>query len=261
VLCRLVGTLLNGLAGGDEHPGARPVSAGVSRSGSGGGFAEGVRLGVGPGAATFVLALSYGAAASIAGWGITLPIVFSALAFSGSAQFTLLTTLSAGSAVAAVAAAILINVRYIVMSVALNNSLRGPRLWRAVQAQALADASFVVAHRGEGRFNVARLIGASVPQWMFWVTGTAVGLLTAPSVQLLHSLGADVAFPAFFLMLALEELRRSRRAVVAAVLGASIAAALLWVTNPGNALLGATIAALIGAIRGRPRRSSRGRPS
>jgi predicted branched-subunit amino acid permease len=214
-------------------------------------FAEGVRLGLGPAAATFVLALAYGAAASNAGWGIALPVAFSGLAFSASAQFTLLTTLSASSAVAAVTAAVLINARYVVMSVAINDSLRGDRLGRALQAQALADASFVIAHRGGGRFNIARLIGASVPQWMCWVTGTAIGLLLAPSAHLLHSLGADVTFPAFFVVLALDELRKSRRAIFAAALGASVAGALLFVTTPGDALLGATAAAFIGAIGGR----------
>jgi predicted branched-subunit amino acid permease len=214
-------------------------------------FAEGVRLGLGPAAATFVLALAYGAAASNAGWGIALPLAFSGLAFSASAQFTLLTTLSVSSAVAAVTAAVLINVRYVVMSVAINDSLRGGRLRRALQAQVLADASFVVAHRGGGRFDIARLVGASVPQWMCWVTGTAIGLLLAPSAHLLHSLGADVTFPAFFVVLALDELRTSHRAIVAAALGASIAGALLFVTTPGNALLGATAAAFIGVIGGR----------
>jgi 4-azaleucine resistance transporter AzlC len=205
-----------------------------------------------------VLALAYGAAASIAGWGVTVPLVFSMLAFSGSAQFTLLTTLSAGSAVAAVTAAVLINARYLVMSVALNDSLHGGRLSRALQTQALADASFVVAHRGDGRFDIARLIGASVPQWLGWVGGTAVGLLTAPSAHLLHALGADVTFPAFFLVLALDELRKTRRAMVAAALGALIAAALLFVTTPGNALLAATVAALIGAIQRPAQRNDRG---
>jgi 4-azaleucine resistance transporter AzlC len=221
-------------------------------------FAEGVQLGLGPGAATFVLALAYGAAAHNAGWGIAVPLAFSGLAFSASAQFTLLTTLSAGSAGVAVTAAVLINARYLAMSVALNDSLRGGRLRRALQAQALADASFVIAHRGGGRFDIARLIGASVPQWMCWVTGTALGLLLAPSPHLMHSLGADVTFPAFFLVLALDELRKSRRAIVAAVLGASIAGALLFVTTPGNALLGATAATLIGTIPGRRQLSDRG---
>jgi len=92
--------------------------------------------------------------------------------------------------------------------------------------------------------------------------GTAVGLLAAPSAHLMHALGADVVFPAFFLMLALDELRKSQRAIVAAILGAGIAAALLFVTNPGNALLGATAAALVGAVHGgRPPAQRSGRTS
>lgn len=229
---------------------AATTSSGTAREA----FTAGIRLGAGPGAATFVLGLAYGAAARIAGWGITVPLAFSALAFSGSAQFTLLTTLKAGSAVAA---AVLINARYLVMSVALNDSLHGGRLRRALQTQALVDASFVVAHRGHGRFDIARLIGASVPQWAGWVSGTAAGLLAAPSRQLMRALGADVTLPAFFLVLALDELRRSRRAIAAA--GACIAAALLFVTTPGNALLAATLAATAGAIgRHTPRENHAG---
>ena len=59
------------------------------------------------------------------------------------------------------------------MGIALNDSLHGSRLWRALQAQALVDASFMVAHRGGGRFDIARLVGATVPQWPCWVVGTA----------------------------------------------------------------------------------------
>jgi predicted branched-subunit amino acid permease len=57
-----------------------------------------------------------------------------------------------------------------------------------------------------------------------------------------------VAFPAFFLILALDELRHSSRALVAGLLGAAIAAALLFVTTPAYALLGATAAALLGVL-------------
>ncbi len=210
-------------------------------------FVAGMRMGLGPAAPTFVLGLTFGAAAATAGWGRAAPLAFSTLAFSGSAQFTLLSTLSAGSALAAITAALLINARYLMMSVALNDSLRGSRLRRAVQAQALADASFAVAHQGHGRFDVPRLIGASVPQWTGWVTGTALGMLAAPPPELMHSLGLDVAFPAFFLLLAFEELRRSRQAVLAAVFGGGIAALLLLVTGPGLALLGATAGTVIGA--------------
>lgn len=212
------------------------------------GIAAGIRLGLGPAVAAFVLALSFGAEAEARGWGLGLPVLFSALAFSGSAQFTLLTALSGGTVAAAIASAALINGRYLVMSVALNESLRGSRLSRALQAQALVDASFVFAHRNDGRYDVSRLIGASLPQWVLWVLGTAVGVLVAPSPDLMHRLGLDVVFPAFFLVLALEEVRRSRRALAASLLGAVVAAGLLLVTDPGYALLGATAAALIGLL-------------
>lgn len=211
-------------------------------------FVDGLRLGIGPGSAAFVLALSFGAEAQARGWGFGLPVLFSMFAFSGSAQFTLLTTLAGGTALAAVTSAVLINARYLVMSVALNNSLHGGRLSRALQAQALVDASFVVAHRANGGYDIVRLIGASVPQWFLWVSGTAIGALTSPSPDLMHRLGLDVAFPAFFLILALDELRRSSRALIAALLGAGVAAALLFITSPGYALLGATVAALLGVL-------------
>ena len=166
---------------------------------SSGALTDGMRLGAGPGAATFVLGLAYGAAASAAGWGGAVPLVFSILACSGSAQFTLLTTLPAGGAVAAVAAAVLINARYLVMSVALNDSLRGGRLRRALQAQALLDASFAVGHRGNGRFDLARVIGASIPQWLCWVGGTAVGaagLARALRAPMLLAVGCGMAVTA-----------------------------------------------------------------
>lgn len=211
-------------------------------------FFEGMRLGVGPGAAAFVLALSFGAEAVARDWGFGLPVLFSMFAWSGSAQFALLTSLAGGSAVVAVTSAVLINARYLMMSLALNDSLRGGRLSRALQVQALCDASFVVAHRTKGGYDIVRLIGASVPQWVLWAAGTAVGALTAPSPDLMQRLGLDVAFPAFFLILALDELRRSKRALVAGLLGASVAAALLFVTTPSYALLGAIAAALLGIL-------------
>lgn len=216
------------------------------------GFVSGARAAAGPAAAVFVLGVSFGSAAMNAGWGTGAPLLFSALAFSGSAQFSLLTTLPTGSALAAVTSATLINARYLVMGIALNDSLRGNRAWRAVQAQALVDASFVVAHRGGGRFDIPRLVGASVSQWCAWVVGTGCGVLLQPDPALLTQLGADVIFPAFFLILALEEIH-SRRAAVAALSGACIAGGLLLVAQPGIALLAATAGALVGALPGRER--------
>ena len=210
-------------------------------------FAHGARDAIGPAAATLVLGISFGAAAAGADWGFAAPLAFSALGFSGSAQFTLLTTLHTGSALAAVASAVLINARYLVMGLALNDSLQGSRGRRALQAQALVDASFVVAHRGGGRFDIGRLFGATVPQWSCWLLGTLLGLLARPDAALMQRLGLDVVFPAFFVLLILEEIKSSR-AAIAALCGGCISGALLLVTEPGYALLAATAAALLGLL-------------
>lgn len=95
----------------------------------------------------------------------------------------------------------LVNVRYLVMSVALSGSLRGGRLRFALQAQALVDASFAISHGGEGEYDVGKLFGASCPQWMCWVLGTATGLILTPPPTFIHTFGLDTALPAFFLIL------------------------------------------------------------
>ena len=214
-------------------------------------FTRGLRLGIAPALATAVLALNFGAEARARGWGTVAPVAFSAFAFSGSAQFTLLSSLSGATVLAAIVAAMVINVRYLVMSVAIAPSLRGGRPARILQAQAIVDASFLAAHDQDERYDVWRMIGVSVPQWICWTGGTAVGVLAAPSPDLMHRLGLDVAFPAFFIVLLIDEVRRSRRAVVACLLGAVIAAGLLFVTGPSYALLGAAAATLIGLRRRR----------
>lgn len=210
-------------------------------------LAEGARGAIGPAAATFALGITFGAGAAAAGWGYAAPMFFSAFGFSGSAQFSLLTTLSTGSALAAIASAVLINARYLVMGIALNDSLSGPRWRRALQAQPLVDASFVVAHQGGGRFDPVRLLGATIPQWSCWLVGTLVGLLLRPDADMMQRLGIDVIFPAFFLLLVIEEVR-SVRAATAALCGAAIAGGLLLVTEPGYALLAATAGAFVGLL-------------
>ena len=211
------------------------------------GIVDGIRRGIGPAAATAVFGAGFGAMAATAGWGTAAPVTFSALAFSGTAQSMLLVSSAAGL-VPAVAAAVLVNVRHVVMSIALNDSLRGSRWVRALHAQALVDPSFALAHRGNGRFDRAVLIGASIPQWVAWVVGTVVGLLVAPGPDVIRAYGLDVALPAFFLLLAIDEARRSRPAVAAALTGAALAAAALTVLPASAALLVALAGAIVGLV-------------
>jgi predicted branched-subunit amino acid permease len=135
------------------------------------------------------------------------------------------------------------------MGVAVASDLRGGRLRRALEGQAVVDASWAAAHVGGGRFDRALLIGATLPQWPLWVVGTLLGAVFAPSEHVVRMLGLDATFPAFFLVLLLDEVSGSWRSRTAAGLGGTIAAGLVTMFPAGLALLGATVAALTGLRR------------
>src|SRR5436305_9950991 len=87
-------------------------------------FVGGLRLGVGFGAAVFVMGVTFGALARSHGWGVLAPVVCSAVVFSGSAQFALLAALGGpGTLVPAVVAVVLISARFLPMGIAVGPSL------------------------------------------------------------------------------------------------------------------------------------------
>ena len=212
-------------------------------------FRTGLRAGAGFALPTFVLAVSFGVLARTLGWGLVAPIVFSAVVFSGSAQFAVADVLGAGgSAVAAIVAAILVNARFAVMGVAVASALQGRRLRRALEAQSTVDASWALANRGGGRFDCELLIGATLPQYVAWVSGTVVGVFAGDSVDP-EALGLDVLFPAFFLGLLIDELRNGRDHVAAGLVAVAVSIALIPFTPPGIPIIAACVGALIGLRR------------
>jgi predicted branched-subunit amino acid permease len=212
-------------------------------------FRSGLRLGIPYAGASALLAISFGVLAEPL-MGPVAPIVMSALVFAGSAQFAAAAVLAAGGgAVAAVAAGILLNLRYAPMGVALAPSLHGGALRRAAIGQAMIDFSWAAASRGGGRFEPAFMLGATVPSYPCWVGGTAIGVLAGDSIGDPAALGLDAIFPAFFLCLLVEgELRPGPPAVVAG-LGSLIALVLIPFTPAGVPVIAASAAALLGLRR------------
>jgi predicted branched-subunit amino acid permease len=184
-------------------------------------------------------------------------IAMSAIVFAGSAQFGALAVLAAGGGVvAAVAAGVLLNARYIPMGIALAPSLEHSPLRRALIGQAMIDFSWAAAAREGGGFDWRFMVGATTPAYPSWVLGTAAGVLGGGLLGDPEKLGLDAIFPAFFLALLLSgEVSGGRRAVVAALLGGAIALALIPVVPPGIPVIAACLAALIGLDRRARRRA------
>src|SRR3712207_3294665 len=208
-------------------------------------YLAGARAGLPFALATFVLGISFGVLARSLGWGIVAPIVFSVIAFSGSAQFAVVAVLGAGGgALAAIVAAVLLNSRFLPMGVAVAPFLKGGALRRALEGQAVVDASWALASRGGGRFDREFMIGATIPQVAAWIVGTAVGALGGNFIGNPERLGLDVIFPAFFLALLMEELRAGGRTIAAALIAAVLSLALVPLVPPGVPVIAACAAAL-----------------
>lgn len=86
-------------------------------------------------------------------------VMMSVLVWAGTAQFAAISVLGGGAGLA-VATGLLANLRYLPMGFAIAPSLRGPAWRRAVSGALLADASFALAHRRSGGFDIGTLEGA-----------------------------------------------------------------------------------------------------
>lgn len=215
-------------------------------------FHRGLRLGVPFGAVGFLLSLSFSVLALQAGFSVTQAIATSAIVFAGSAQFAMLSVVVAGGGIpAALTAASLMNSRFLAMGVALAPSLPGGPLKRAAQGQAVVDSSWALANRGDGTFDRWLLFGMTVPQYLAWTLGAAVGAVFGDALGDTHRLGLDAIYPTFFLSLLIAELRDPASRSVAAG-GGLLALVLVPITPPGIPILAASAVALVGLARRRP---------
>lgn len=186
--------------------------------------------------------------AATAGWGSVAPVVMSVIVFSGAAQFATLAVLSAGgSAVTAIAAATMIASRFLAIGVALGPSMRGGRVRRALEGQAVVDASLILARTDEGRYGVRRLLGSTLPQFVGWTLGTLGGVLAGDAIPDPDKLGLDALFPAFFLVLVWSELGSTAARVTAAT-ATLIAVVLIPIAPPGIPVVAASLAVLAGRM-------------
>ena len=236
---------------GDLRGRQDPPSGAEERETGSGSYLAGARAAMPFALATFVLGISFGVLARSLGWGTFAPIVFSVITFSGSAQFAVAAVLGdGGGALAAVAAAVLINARFGPMGLAIAASLKGGPLRRALEGQGVVDASWALASRGGGHFDREFMLGATVPQLAAWIGGTVVGVLGGNLIGDAEKLGLDVIFPAFFLALLADELD-SAKARAVALIAVILALALVPFAPPGVPVIAACAAALLGLGRAR----------
>jgi branched chain amino acid efflux pump len=208
---------------------------------------HGVRAALPLALAPLLFGASFGLLAVDAGLGAFGAVAMSATTFAGSAQFAAASILDTGGGVAAaIVAALLLNARYVPLSLAVASIFPGSRRRRAVESQLIVDESWALAGRS-GRFEYGVLIGAGLLLYVLWVGGTALGTVIGDLLDP-EAIGLDAAFPALFLAL-LAPYLRSRRALLTAVVAGAITLVLLPVAPPGVPIVVASLAALLGLRR------------
>ena len=213
-----------------------------------GGYGAGLRAVTPLLPAVLAFGVSFGVLSQTAGFDGTASIVMSLTTFAGSAQFAVVSVMSAGgTAAAAIVAAVLLNARYGPMALSAAGVFRGGWVRRLLEAQLLVDESWALSQRGGG-FDRRILIGAGLGLYAGWSGGTAIGVVAGDSLADPATLGLDAAFPALFLAL-LAPLVVSRRGMAAALLGAGIALTLTPLTPAGIPVIAATAACLVGLRR------------
>ena len=148
---------------------------------------------------------------------------YSSLVFTGSAQFAAVGVLAdGGTAVAAVGAGLLLNLRCIAFGVAMAPALRGRLPFRLLVSQVMIDESMAV---GSGPTDpVLRRYGylaGGLAVFVLWNASTVVGAVALGGAgDLVTTLGIDATIPAAFLALLWPRLssQRQRRAALGGVL-------------------------------------------
>jgi len=219
-------------------------------SSEGASYRDGVRASLPIAATVWFFGVSFGLLARTSGLGAVAPLVMSATTFAGSAQFAAASILGTSSgAVAAITAAVLLNGRYVPISISVARLFHGHRLRRLAEAQLIVDESWALSSRGDGRYARGLLLGAGIVLYAAWVTGTGVGVVFGRALGDPKALGLDGAFPALFLALLIPQLA-TPRARLAALLGGAIALTLIPFSPAGVPIVAASTACLLG-LRGR----------
>ena len=186
------------------------------------------------------------------------PLLMSATHISGTGQFAVVDILrSGGDFAAAVVAVVALNLRYVLMALALAQRLPPETglTGRLFVAMADTDEIVGVAVRQRSPLNVPYMAGLLLCSWAGWLLGTAAGVSPALARLLPPSLAKalGIALYAMFLAIILPESRRARPVLfcVALAAAASVVLRLLptglgdgWITLAAG-ISSAVVAALL----------------
>ncbi len=205
-----------------------------------------------------LMGASFGVLAVGFGMSPVMACTMSVVVYAGASQFVALGVESAGgSPLAAITGGMLVNSRFVPLSLAVSLSLNGdpeennpPMSWpyRLVSSHLIVDFSAAVSiAQGDARAARRAFWISGWVLYLLYIAGTAAGAFAGAALTDPDALGLDGAYPAALLALLAPQLRQ-RRPGIAALAGAGIALALTPFTAPGVPVLLAVLAVAIARL-------------
>lgn len=177
--------------------------------------------------------------------------LMSALVFAGGSQFVAVDLWTDPAPWLALGfAALLVNLRYVLMSASLAGNLQAfPRFWQFVTVFFLADETWAFAERRARQTPLTTpfLLGLIPIFYVNWMVWTVIGTLIGESIRNPEAYGFDFAFTAIFIGLAAGFWKGPRTGVVMAASAAASALTYLAINGPWYVMTGA-LAGIAAAI-------------
>lgn len=188
--------------------------------------------------------VAFGVVVRQGGMSVLDAVGFSALVFTGSAQFAAASVLADGGTVAtAVISGLLLNLRSLAFGLVMAPALRGPVWWRALVSQLMIDETTAVGSaQTERRWQRYGYLVSGVVLFIFWNASTAAGAsILGGADDLITSAGIDATIPAAFLALLWPRLADPTQRLIA-LIGAVTALLAAPILPPGVPVIAAGLA-------------------
>lgn len=179
------------------------------------------------------------------------------IVFAGAAQLVLITLLASATVLGAITAALIVNSRHFMYSVALAGTFGNqPRWFRWLAPYTLIDQIFAITtmrSNDDPAWFRRYYLAASATIWLMWQAAVGTGILVGAAVP--GSWRLDFAVPILFATLVVLGLTR-KPAVVAAVVGFITGALAGPLPNRSSILLGALVGVVAAALVDRTEETS-----
>lgn len=199
-------------------------------------FMAGLQAGIPVALGYIPIAVTFGLVARSAELPYYVPVLMSLLVFAGASQFIGVNLLAIGISYGEIIlTTFILNLRHFLMTAAVSQKIpKGvSKAWRCVLAFGITDETFTIAAmRREAQLSTFFVLGLNSIAFAAWNIGTWIGLFFSAGLPAVLQASMGIALYAMFIGLLIPSCKKSRQALVVALLAAVSHSVIRWL--PAN---------------------------